>query len=201
MHQQKNRWTLSRKQSLHISKALFIIWSMVRNHIHDLGVSLERRYGGQGGRRQKESGLLLFSFSACLVFFDSLPYYNPFLNYFIMWVHKRFVTQWIMQYIAKMWFFAILLQENSPSLSLLNVSLLQYLYFQCWWMEPWPFISNQKMVTFFTHPFILFAPFFHSPTYELVHFPRCYCLSALYLFSCGNLVCDRQSINLKYLQY
>lgn len=106
MHQQKNRWTLSRKQSLRISKALLIICSMVCNHIHDLGVSLERRYGGEGeeGRRAVAHFSFLFlSFWVSSHFLWLTSYHSPFLNHFIMWVHKRFITQWIIYYIVKMW--------------------------------------------------------------------------------------------------
>lgn len=72
-----------------------------------------------GCRRQKESGVFLSFFcvseSAFLFFFDTLPYHNPFLNHFVMWVQMRFIAQWIKHYIAKIWFcLSLRKKKNQP---------------------------------------------------------------------------------------
>lgn len=79
---------------------------------------LKEDIGGRGEEGRKRvacfSFILLSFWVSPLVFFDSLPYHNPFLNHFIMWVHKRFITQWIMHYIANMWFFLSFYKKIHP---------------------------------------------------------------------------------------
>lgn len=82
--------------------------------------------------------------------------------------------------------FPILLQENSPSLSLFNVSLLQYLYFQCRWMQSWPFISKQKTVTLFTQLFTYslcsFFPFSYIWTSSLSQLLLSVCIVSILMW-------------------
>lgn len=153
---------------------------------------LKEDIGGRGEEGRKRvacfSFILLSFWVSPLVFFDSLPYHNPFLNHFIMWVHKRFITQWIMHYIANMWFFLSFYKKIHP--------VCHCLMFHCCNI----FISSvdegnhchssatRRLLLYLLNHFLTLCSFFPFSCVWTSLLSRCYCWSALYLFSCGNLL-------------
>lgn len=148
---------VEKKEVFTYQQSIDYYFSLVCNHIHDLGVCLKWKYWVRAKESRMRVACFFFLFPSCwvssLVFFDSFPYHNLFLNHFRMQssleVHNLVHNALCCLNVV----FPVILQENSPSLSLFNVPLLQFLYFQCWWMRLWPFISNQKTVTLFLQPF------------------------------------------------